>query len=155
MLNSTFLLLLMIATFQVTAHGTQTNENKDNLSGSKTPPGRIVLTFHDALKNKNVQEAQSFLSDDIVIFEGGGIERSAEEYASHHMLSDMKHLSTLSSTVVEHSVEQYSDIAISLLVSSNTEPSGKTYRSLETVILKKTGDAWRITHIHWSAAKSK
>ncbi len=66
-----------------------------------------------------------------MIVGGGGIERSAQEYESHYMLSDMKFVNSLSSELLEHTVTEYGDSSTSLSVSDNTTKLGKTYRSYE------------------------
>ncbi len=135
------------------AHSDKTQKHPPTLSGSETAPGQVVLSFHEALREQNEIAAKSLLSKNVTIVEGGGIERSAQEYVSHHMLSDMKFVSTLSSELLEHRVTEYRDSATSLLISVNTADTGKTYRSLETAILTKRYGEWKIAHLHWSTAK--
>ena len=88
-----------------------------------------------------------------MIVGGGGIERSAQEYESHYMLSDMKFVNSLSSELLEHTVTEYGDSSTSLSVSDNTTKLGKTYRSYETVVLTKSYGEWNIANLHWSTAK--
>ena len=93
------------------------------------------------------------LADDVIIFEGGGIERSAEEYANHHMLSDMKYLAAIESKKLEHQVFISGDMAYSISRSktSGTYKDKKVdYTGMETMTLKSTDSGWKITHIHWS-----
>ena len=155
MLNRILVLLAVILSFQALAHGNQTDDHGAKLSGSKTEPGKVVLMFHKALKEQDGETAKSFLVDDIVIFESGGIDRSAEEYASDHMLLDMNYLSSIYSELIEHSVQHLSGTATSLTVSIYTDKSGKTYRSLETAVLRQIDGQWKISHIHWSTKKLK
>ncbi|AXR06700.1 YybH family protein [Salinimonas sediminis] len=145
--------ILAAASPSLFAHGNKPDEHQSKLSGSETVPGQVVLAFHKALREQNEVTAKSLLSDNVIIVEGGGIERSAQEYASHHMLSDMKFVGTLSSELREHKVTEYGDSATSLSVSKNTTESGKTYRSYETAILTKRNGKWKIAHLHWSTAK--
>ena len=145
--------ILAAASPSLFAHGNKPDEHQSKLSGSETAPGQAVLAFHKALREQNEVTAKSLLSDNVIIVEGGGIERSAQEYASHHMLSDMKFVSTLSSELQEHKVTEYGDAATSLSVYNNTMESGKTYRSYETAILTKRNGKWKIAHLHWSTAK--
>ena len=92
-------------------------------------------------------------NDDVLILEGKGVERSAQEYASHHMLSDMKYLKAMTIESIEHHVTQFDVVAISI---SRSSVKG-TYKDKnidrignETIALKKHDDKWKITHIHWS-----
>ena len=98
------------------AHSDKT-KHPPTLSGSETAPGQVVLSFHEALREQNEIAAKSLLSKNVTIVEGGGIERSAQEYASHHMLSDMKFVSTLSSELLEHRVTEYRDSATTIMIS--------------------------------------
>lgn len=145
--------ILAAASPTLLAHGNEDQAHQSKLSGSETAPGQVVLSFHKALREHDEIAAKSLLSDSVMIVESGGIERSAQEYASHHMLSDMKFLSTLSSEFVEHTVTEYSDSATSFSVSVNTPESGKTYRSYETAVLTKRDGKWKIVHLHWSTTK--
>lgn len=135
------------------AHGNEAGEHESKLSGSETAPGQVIMSFHKALKEQDKVVAKSLLVENVMIVEGGGIERSAQEYASNHMLSDMKYVSTLSSKFLEHTVTEYGDSATSLSVTENTTESGKTYRSYETAVLTKHEGKWKIAHLHWSTAK--
>ena len=146
-------LILTAVSPTLLAHGNETRAHESKLSGSETAPGQAVLAFHKALKDQDNVVAKSLLAENVMIVEGGGIERSAQEYASHHMLSDMKYVSSLSSKLLEHTVTAYGDSATSLSVSENTTESGKTYRSYETAVLTKHEGKWQIAHLHWSTAK--
>ena len=64
-------------------------------SGLDTPAAKIVIAFHHALNTGDKITAKSLLADDVTIYEGGGVERSADEYAQHHMNSDMEYLSSV------------------------------------------------------------
>ena len=89
----------------------------------------------------------------MIIFEGGGVERSADEYASHHMLSDMKYLAAIASKQLEHQVFTNDDMAYSISRSKTTGTyKGKKvdYTGMESMTLKNTDSGWKITHIHWS-----
>ena len=145
--------IFVAASCTVLAHGDNKQAHQSKLSGSETAPGQALLAFHKALRVQNEVAAKKLLADNVMIVEGGGIERSAEEYASHHMLSDMKFVSTLSSELLEHKVAIYGDSATSFSLTRNTTESGKTYRSYETAILTKHDGQWKIAHLHWSTAK--
>tara|TARA_R110001606_G_scaffold288212_4_gene436371 strand:- start:3374 stop:3862 length:489 start_codon:yes stop_codon:yes gene_type:complete len=116
-------------------------------------PGKTVSAFHQALASNDADTARSLLADDVLIFEGGGIERSADEYASHHMLADMKYIAALKSTTLEHQVNIMGDMAVSVSRSKTTGSyKGKDvdYEGMETMLLQKNDGKWKISHIHWS-----
>lgn len=114
--------------------------------------GKVVSEFHRALESNDPTLARSLLVNDVLIFEGG-VERSADEYASHHMLSDIKYLAAVKTTTLEHRVEVTGDLAVSVArrKTSGTYKEKKIdHESLETMVLRRIEDAWKITHIHWS-----
>ncbi|MGX5173986.1 YybH family protein [Aliikangiella sp. IMCC44653] len=121
--------------------------------GSDSEPAKVVNLFHKALKNKNTKVAISLLDDNVLIYEGGRAERSATEYAHHHMLADMNYLAGLSSETLEHQVRIYADTAISTKrTQSKGRFKGKEIDSItmETMVLRKLDGQWKISHIHWS-----
>jgi uncharacterized membrane protein/ketosteroid isomerase-like protein len=116
-------------------------------------PALVVTGFHEALVAGDVELAKSMLAKDVLIFEGGGVERSAEEYASHHMLSDMKFLAALTPEIIEHQVKEYGDIAVSRARSRLTGTyNNKDYEleTMETIVLQLQDGLWKIKDVHWS-----
>jgi len=114
---------------------------------------KVVQEFHQALKKGKENRARQLLDDNVIIFEGGGIERSADEYASHHMKADIKYLAAIDTQVLEHKVEFFGELAYSM---SRTQASGEykgklvDYQGMETMVLRKIKGQWKIVHIHWS-----
>jgi len=146
------LVLLMTFSFAVNAHGDK-NKDKGLFKGIDTPAAKVVLAFHQALETGNQKQARAQLADDVTIFEGGRVERSADEYAHHHMLSDMKYLAAMKSDTLEHQVTILGNTAIS---ASRSHTKGtykgkeRDYQSMETMVLEKQNGEWKIKHIHWS-----
>jgi methionine-rich copper-binding protein CopC len=81
-------------------------------SGLEHPAAPTVLEFHAALKAGDKQAVVRLLASDVVIFEGGGVERYRNEYQSHHMAADMAYLQHMSTTRVEHHVRGQGDSAV-------------------------------------------
>ncbi|AIY66144.1 YybH family protein [Pseudoalteromonas piratica] len=146
------LVLLMTFSFAVNAHGDK-NKDKGLFKGIDTPAAKVVLAFHQALETGNKELARAQLADDVTIYEGGRVERSADEYAHHHMLSDMKYLASMKSETLEHQVTILGNTAISAS-RSHTKGTNKgkerDYQSMETMVLEKQNGDWKIKHIHWS-----
>lgn len=140
--------------FNVYAHGDKDKESTNaHFSGVETAPGKVVQQFHRALENADKVLARSLLSDDVIIFEGGQVERSADEYAHHHMLADMKYLAKLKVETIEHQVIVSENMAVSISRSQSTgKYNGKNVDRLgmETIVLKKVDGSWKIVRIHWS-----
>lgn len=134
------------------AHGNSEIQSSMAL-GLNTDAARTVLDFRDALKAGDSKKARSFLDDKVLIFEGGGVERSADEYANHHMLADMKYIAAVDSKILEHQVSIIGDTALS---TSRSKTMGTykdkvvDYEGMETMVLHKVDNTWKIIHIHWS-----
>lgn len=118
----------------------------------------VVQQFHAAMEAGNADLLQSFIAPDVVIAEGGGAERSLEEYAGHHMPNDLAFISAVSSTVKKQDVIESGDMATIITESQihGTYKDKKIHsRMMETMVLKQADGAWKITHIHWSSADIK
>ncbi|NMH65009.1 DUF4440 domain-containing protein [Shewanella salipaludis] len=139
---------------ELQAHGAESHgQDKALFSGLETQAAKAVQQFHSALASGDAAAARALLADDVMIFEGKGVERSAEEYAKHHMLADIQFLASAPSKTLEHKVTVMGDTAISLARSENHgEYKGKQVdsESLETLVLRRTDAGWKIVHIHWS-----
>jgi len=95
------------------------------------------------------------LADDALIFEGGGVERSKAEYASHHLAADAAYTQAVPSVLTRRAGDSNGSVA---WIASEGRTTG-TYKgnavdrvTAETMVLRRTGRAWRIVHIHWSSA---
>ena len=142
----------MTFSFAANAHGDK-NKDKGLFKGIDTPAAKVVLAFHQALETGNQKQARAQLADDVTIFEGGRVERSADEYAHHHMLSDMKYLAAMKSETLEHQVTVLGNTAISASRSHTTgsyKGKERDYEGMETMVLGKQNGEWKIKHINWS-----
>lgn len=124
------------------------------LSPAASDAAKVVDAFHAALARQDTAGAAALLSDSALIFEGGYVECSKAEYASHHLGADAAYASVVPTSLVKRSGLADGDIA---WIASETRTTG-TYKdkpvdrlSTETMILKKEASGWRIVHIHWSS----
>lgn len=121
-------------------------------------PLETVAAFHEALSAGKADAATVLLSPTIQIFESGYVERSRDEYAGHHLPSDMAFAKATTETVTRQNERVEGNIAI---VTRETETKGKFKGTnvhsfgTETAVLEKQGDKWLITHVHWSSRKAK
>lgn len=112
-----------------------------------------MIAFHAAINAGDGAKARVLLDDAVLIFEGGSVERSADQYASHHMKSDMAFLQQMQITTLEHQVKVMGNAAVSMARSNiHGRYKGKDIdiNSMETIILAKDNEQWHIVHIHWS-----
>nr|WP_196139649.1 nuclear transport factor 2 family protein [Aliikangiella sp. G2MR2-5] len=126
---------------------------KSQFIGMDSDVAKVVKKFHQALVNKDRETVLSLLSEDVLIYEGGRVERSSNEYAHHHMQSDMAFSAAVPSKTLEHQVKVLGDTAISTSRSHRKgEYKERSINSsgMETMVLKKTTKGWKIIHIHWS-----
>ena len=117
-----------------------------------------VESFHAALAAGDREGALSWLDPQVVIFESGGAEMSREEYASHHLESDMEFVRAMKTEVVDRQAHSAADAA---WVLTRTRTTGRfrdrdfDLDGVETMVLRRTGDRWRIIHVHWSSSSRK
>lgn len=119
-------------------------------------PVAAVEAFHQALARGDGAAALALVDDEVVIFESGGAERSADEYAHHHLGADMELAAATRRRVTDRQVHEKGDVA---WVTTCSETRGTfrerpiASRGTETMILERQAGGWRIVHIHWSSAK--
>lgn len=147
-------LTLMVSNDSI-AHSNESKKHRiyPKGSGAETDAGKAITEFHKALKLGNKKKVRSLLDDSVTIFEGGGVEKSADEYASHHMMTDMKYLAKVKTEVLTHSVKVIGDMAYSMSRTKSTGQVSMKYinaEGMETMVLKKKNNTWKIVHIHWS-----
>jgi uncharacterized membrane protein/ketosteroid isomerase-like protein len=117
-------------------------------------PEAVVDLLGNALAAKDEATVRALLAADVLIYESGGAERSLEEYAGHHMPSDMAFVAAMERQLTDRKVFIAGDFAI---VTSMGRTRG-TFRErqidlldTETMVLEKRDSSWVITHIHWSS----
>ena len=118
----------------------------------------VVDAFHAALGRGDTAGAAAMLAPDVLIYESGRAERSKAEYAAHHLPAD-----AIFARAVRRNTTRRSGRAdgSSAWITTEATTKGK-FRDkvidsvgMETMVLKRTGPAWRIVHIHWSSADAK
>ena len=145
-----------LASANVFAHGKEQVNAKPRLFvGMSSEAAHVVKAFHRALQTGNEDVARKLLADDVLIFEGGRVERSAGQYASHHMKSDINYMKKLKVVPIEHQVQVFGDTAVSMYraqVTGKYKNETVDRESMETLVLKKhRGGNWKIINIHWSS----
>lgn len=121
---------------------------------SSLGPTDVADAFQQALADGDKTALRALLAPDVVIAEGGGVERSLEEYAGHHMPADMAFTSAVEATIKKRDV-LIGDALTTVITESQLHGTfnRKTIHSrmMETMALRRMEDGWKIAHIHWSS----
>ena len=115
----------------------------------------VVDAFHAALSRGDTTAAAALLDPQVLIFESGRAERSKTEYAAHHLPADAIFAKAIRRSVTRRSGRVDGSLAwITTEVTTMGKYKDKVIDSvgMETMVLKRTGQTWRIVHIHWSSA---
>jgi ketosteroid isomerase-like protein len=141
------------------AHPAKPGEHVAQQSMAVTPSARpaaaIVDAFHAALRRGDTKTAQSYLAENALIYEAGGVERGKQEYASHHLSADAAFAQAVPSIVTRRVGEATGNIA---WIASEGRMTGTFKDKLvdrvttETMVLRRKDGVWKIAHIHWSSA---
>ncbi|MCU0867956.1 MAG: nuclear transport factor 2 family protein [Planctomycetes bacterium] len=121
-----------------------------------TTPEATVDVFAQALRRGDTATLRTLLAPDVLILEGGGAERSAEEYLGGHAISDAAFLKTAHIRQTARMAKTDGDLAwVATESDLHVERDGQPVKlgSAETMLLQKIDGAWRIVHIHWSSAR--
>jgi ketosteroid isomerase-like protein len=114
----------------------------------------VVDAFHGALEAGQTDAALALMAEDAMVFEEGGAERSRAEYASHHLQADAAYAAVSESTMARRTGRMSGDAA---WITSEGRTVGQAGNSatarltVETMVLGRGPDGWRILHIHWSS----
>ena len=137
---------LSVALLPAAVHGQQGHD--------QGTPGDAVEAFHEALAGGERAKVLALLAPQVVIFESGGAEMSREEYASHHLAADMQFSAATRRSITDRQSGGDDDIA---WVLTRSETTGRfrdrdiDVLGVETMVLERSDDGWRIVHIHWSS----
>lgn len=107
-----------------------------------------------ALAAGDESAVQNLLDEDVLIYEMGGQESSRNEYAAHHLKGDIAFMATMKTQPLERVHSIAGDLAV---VNTRSRLAGTRggkpleLLSTETLVMKRSAQGWRITHIHWSS----
>lgn len=149
-------LIAMFCIAAVPASGSEPSGSSTNADiGAAT---KAVESFHAALASGHAEEAKSLLDERVSIYEQGWVEHSRAEYSDHHLTSDIAFSKATTTAVTSRTGALIGDLAYVVSESKVTgQFEGKAIDSitLETMVLRKQPEGWRIVHIHWSSRKAK
>ena len=118
----------------------------------------VVDVFHSALDKADRDAALAALDDAVAIYEQGWVESSKADYAKEHLGADLKFAQSTKSEHTSRTGALLGDLAYVTTEGRTTGTfEGKPVNSisLETMVLRRDGEGWRIVHIHWSSRKPK
>ena len=121
-------------------------------------PADAVDGFHAALKRKDTGGALSYLDRSLVVFEFGKMDATIEAYALSHLPGDID-MAAITDWKLQARRLGGSDNdrwVLSTYHVTGKRPDGKAIDQvmLETAIVRRAGDAFRIVHLHWSSDKN-
>ena len=121
-------------------------------------PADAVDGFHAALKRKDTGAALSYLDSRLIVFEFGYTDPTIEAYALNHLPGDID-MAALTDWKLQarrlggSGNERW---ILSTYRVSGKLPNGKVIDQLvlETAIVRRVGESFRILHLHWSSDKN-
>ncbi|WP_372363564.1 nuclear transport factor 2 family protein (plasmid) [Xanthomonas sp. NCPPB 3583] len=156
-INGSWLATLMILPMLASAHEPKPATPATpiaTVSDQAKPAVAVVEQFSAAMLAGDLDRAGKLLTEDVLILESGGAERSRAEYLGGHALHDAAFLKTAHSQVKQRAAHVDGNTAwVGTESELHTTKEGKalTLLSTETMVLKQTPAGWRIVHIHWSS----
>ncbi len=145
---------LLLSSVAVAAIGQEPTAPLVAVALEAAPAAGVIDAFHAALKVGDTDKALALLAEDVVIFEEGGAERSRDEYAAHHLEADASFAAVSEAAMTRRSGWADGDIAWVMSEGRTTGLSGDRTidrMTVETMVLKRGSEGWRIKHIHWSS----
>jgi len=134
-------------------------ESTQHLHGANADgPVAAATALHAAMSSGDADKVQALLEPNVLILEGGSVERSRAEYAAHHMGSDLKFMQSVTYKLERQAGDTAGDLAWVVSEARLTGArDGKPLDlvSTETLVLKKSSAGWKIVHIHWSSRPVK
>lgn len=146
--------LAVSASVIVTPDGAVSSASAPAPDEAARPAIAVVDAFHAALRSGDAEAVLALLTEDVVVLEEGGAERSRAEYAGHHMPADMAFAAATTAEVTRRMARVEGDVAWVLTEGRTTGTfNGRAVdrRTAETMILHRQAAGWRIRHIHWSS----
>lgn len=153
----------------VFAHGTEQHKATQVTPGRDASQAQLQISpgardavaaverFASALSAGDVEKAGVELDASVLILESGGAEYGRETYLGGHAKSDASFLKGARLSLKRRTAESVGDLAWVASESEIHAMKGEEMlmiSSTETMVLRKTGDAWKIVHIHWSSRRA-
>lgn len=118
------------------------------------PAAVVAMELNRALAAGDGEAVRSLMSENVQIFESGNVEASLEEYAGHHLPSDMAFMGAMDSEAIARRVIAAGGMATVLTryrLQGHYMDKDIDTVTTETLVLKRVGAEWKIVHVHWSS----
>jgi ketosteroid isomerase-like protein len=117
-----------------------------------------MQSFDRAFMARDLDALSSFYHADVTIFEGGGVNNGWADYRDHHIGPEMKGFENLQfehRNVAVHVLEGGAAAYVTSEYALKARTGGREVDSagLETLVLVKSGGAWKIRHSHTSVRR--
>lgn len=113
-------------------------------------PSETVRAFHQSMERGDREGALRLLLPELLVYEGGHVEATRDEYAREHLGADIKFSRQADRQVISMNEQLFGDRAI-VTGTFVADWQGTRLAGTETVVLSRANGAWRIAHIHWSS----
>jgi hypothetical protein len=113
---------------------------------------QVMREFHGALATGDSVQALELLHPEVRIHEQG-VAETLQEYRDHHLPADMRFAAQVSRETLREEVVPGEGIVVYLSETRATGQVGEREidaRTVETAVLVRTPEGWRIRHLHWS-----
>lgn len=118
-------------------------------------PRDVAEAFNRALAAGDESVARALLLPEVLIYESGGVEASAAEYAGHHLPADIAFMKQMKREPLSQRSggdDKTAWVATRSRLRGRYKDKDVDLDSTETLVMTWVGAGWRIAHIHWSSA---
>lgn len=146
--------VLLLSAFPGGAMGQTAPDRGVDVASEAQAAASVVDAFHAALEAGETEAALALMAEDAMVFEEGAAERSRAEYASHHLQADAAYAAASESTMARRVGRTSGDLAWIMSEGRTVGQAGNSATArltVETMVLAREPDGWRIKHIHWSS----
>jgi ketosteroid isomerase-like protein len=127
-------------------------------SAQDLTPAQTVARFHQALTQGEIAQVVQYLDPALVVYENGQAEYGLAEYRERHLPYDLDYSRQVQRQIgpqAEHVAGDWAWVTSQTVVSGEVGSKTVSKQQLETMILRRGPDGWKIVHIHWSARALK
>jgi uncharacterized protein (TIGR02246 family) len=127
------------------------------VAGAESEVRAAVEAFDRALATGDSAAVLALLHADASVHEGG-VAETREQYRAGHLRGDIAFLRDVTSETVRERVDVRGDMALyTSEYAMKATSRGREVNStgVETMVLVRTAEGWRILHIHWSSRPTR